>query len=108
MPKMLKSGCLIAKSFLVLILAMGIMSCEKRSSKRSQCVDNLIYIETLKKEWANERGKSSNDIPTWDDLRPFPDRWSNNIPVCPSGGTYKLNRVGETPTCSNGGLGHSL
>src|SRR6266480_1912542 len=103
MPKTLKSGCFIAKSLLLVTLAMGATGCEKRSAKISQCVDNLRYIEILKREWANEKGKSSNDVPSWDDLRPFPDRWSNNIPVCPSGGSYKLNRVGEAPTCSIGG-----
>ena len=112
MPKMLKrlkSGCFIAKSLLVLILAMGATGCEKRSAQISRCVDNLHHIEILKREWANEKGKSSNDVPSWDDLRPyFPDRWSNSIPVCPDGAMYTINRIGELPTCSIGGPGHSL
>src|SRR4051812_28655481 len=109
MPKTLKRGYFIAKSFLILILAMGATGCEKRSAQISRCVDNLHHIEILKIEWANEKGKSSNDFPNWGDLRPyFPGSWSNNLPVCPDGGIYAINRIGELPTCSIGGPGHSL
>ena len=95
-------------SLLIGILAIGAIGCKKKSAQISRCLDSLRYIEILKREWANEEGKTTNDIPLWNDLRPFPERWSNNIPICPNGGSYKLNRVGEVPTCSVGGVGHSL
>jgi hypothetical protein len=79
------------------------------SNKISKCKDNLFSIQIFKAEWASERNKSTNDVPTWNELRPyFEEKWSNGIPVCPDGGSYTLNRVGEQPTCSIGGRRHSL
>jgi len=106
---MLKGGCFISKNLLVVILAMGATGCERRSAHIGKCVDNLHHIELLKREWASEAGKSANDLPRWDDLgRYFPENWSNRIPVCPDRGVYTINRIGELPTCSIGGPGHSL
>jgi hypothetical protein len=77
-------------------------------SSSNACINNLRIIDSAKDQWALEHGKTSNDIPTWDDVRPYLGRLpSNNIPVCPSGGTYTLGRVGSPPTCSIGGE-HSL
>lgn len=71
-------------------------------------MDNLRNIELIKRDWANNENKTTNDTPSWDDLRPyFPIRWSNNIPICPSGGIYTIGRVGEIPTCSIGGYEHT-
>lgn len=73
------------------------------------CVNNLRIIEESKEQWALDKYKTTNDVPSWDDLRPyFPNGWTNGRPVCPEGGTYTLGRVGVPPTCSIGGPGHSL
>jgi len=72
------------------------------------CVNNLRNIEICRDRWSKDENRTTNDVPTWDDLRPyFPDRWSNSIPICPSGGTYTIGRIGEPPTCSIGGPEHS-
>jgi hypothetical protein len=86
-----------------------IIGCERRSAKISDCVLNLEKIQACKELWANNEGKNTNAVPTWSDLSPyFPDpKWSNSIPTCPNGGTYKIGRVGEPPSCSIGGPGHS-
>ena len=74
----------------------------------SKCIDNLHRIEGAKIMWANENAKTTNDVPTWNDLRDYlADQRLNGIPTCQSGGTYKLNRVGVRPTCSIGGAEHS-
>src|ERR1035438_162091 len=75
------------------------------------CMEHLRQFDAAKNQWAVEHNKASQDIPTWNDIRPyFPARWSNSIPVCPDGGTYTLGRVGESPTCSLGEkqFGHKL
>ena len=90
------------------VIALLAIGCEKKSAYVSRCVDNLRRIETLKRDWALDEVKSSNSVPTWSDLRPFPESWSNSIPVCPANGRYNINRVGTPPTCSIGGDGHSL
>jgi hypothetical protein len=73
-----------------------------RSTKAAYpCINNLRIIDAAKNQWKLDRGKTTNDVPTWDDIRPYlPDRWSNSVPACPDGGIYTLGRVGEPPTCS--------
>jgi len=98
------------RSLIVFVLALAVsMGCERRSARISTCVLNLEKIQTCKELWASNENKGTNDVPSWNDLSPyFPDpEWSNSIPTCPAGGTYKIARVGEPPTCSIGGLGHS-
>jgi hypothetical protein len=54
--------------------------------------------------WALEKNKTPDAIPTVQDLLPY---FKDGIlPVCPSGGTYAINAVGEAPTCSI--PGHAL
>jgi hypothetical protein len=97
----------------VVVLAVAVPNFIRARATRSAnpCINNMRIIESAKNQWMLERGKTTNDVPTWNDLRPyFPDRWSNSIPVCPDGGTYTLGRVGEPPTCSLGDKqwGHKL
>jgi hypothetical protein len=78
------------------------------------CVNRLAVISGCKAQWALEHQKTTNDVPTWEDIRPYlPNKWTNSDwtngqPRCPDGGTYTLGRVGEPPTCSIGGPRHSL
>jgi hypothetical protein len=97
----------------VVIVAVGLVwraTLIPRSNQISKCVLNLENIEECKHEWEGDQtNKNPNLIPTWGDLRPyFPANWSNQIPVCPDGGTYAIGRIGEPPTCSIGGPRHSL
>jgi|SRR5581483_3891289 len=79
------------------------------TASRPPCMANLAGIDESKTHWALEKNKGPEDSPTWEDLRPYlPPRWSNNIPVCPEGGTYTPGRIGERPKCSIGGPRHSL
>lgn len=95
------------KAVVALGLAIGLTSC--REAKMSLCVDNLRNIDVFKFDWANNESKGTNDVPNWEDLRPyFPARWSNNIPICPAGGTYTIDSVSKAPTCSIGGPSHSV
>ncbi len=98
----------MAKACFIFALAIALVGCERRSSRLSECVLNLRNIQICKELWAGNEGKTADDVPTWDDLRYyFPVRWSNNVPICPAGGSYSINRVGDQPTCSIGGPGHS-
>ena len=54
------------------------------------CVNNLRIIEESKEQWALDKYKTTNDVPSWDDLRPyFPNGWTNGRPVCPEGGLIR-------------------
>lgn len=63
------------------------------------CRMQLREIDAAKAEWALAKSKTTNDMPTWDDLRPYLAH-HGEIPICPSGGTYTRGRVGEPPVCS--------
>jgi len=102
---MSKTFIIILAAIAAVVLAVGIPNFirARSSSSAHPCVNNLRIFDSAKQQWMLERGKTTNDVPTWEDVRPFlPDRWSNSIPVCPDGGTYTLGRVGEPPTCSLG------
>lgn len=70
-----------------------------RSSPANTCIANLKQIDGAKEQWALELRKTTNDVPTWTDLIGT-DKYIKNTPVCPSNGIYKLNKVGDPPTCS--------
>jgi hypothetical protein len=78
---------------------------------RTCCLCELEQINGAKDAWSIQYHKTTNDTPTWADLQPivFPGRTNRPLDFrCPKGGTYKIGRVGEPPTCSIGGFGHSL
>src|SRR5206468_12057348 len=78
-----------------------------------RCVHNLMQIDSTKDLWMKDNGKTTNDLPTWEDLRPYFQDWfvkewgTNGRPICPAGGTYILGRAGEPPRCSIGGPEHT-
>ncbi|HUB86342.1 MAG TPA: hypothetical protein VMB22_00505 [Verrucomicrobiae bacterium] len=72
--------------------------------ERDQCIANLRLIDQAKQQWAQINSKPDDAIPTAKDLAPFLP--GGVFPVCPSGGTYTIGKVGEPPTCSI--PGHAL
>jgi sensor domain CHASE-containing protein len=65
------------------------------------CLNNLRLFDSAKQQWALERSKTTNDYPTWDDMRAYLGRGSNGqLPECPIHGVYRLGRVGEKTSCS--------
>ena len=86
-----------------------------RDSRIPRCHELLVLTELAKSQWAADYGKTSNDVPTWDDVRPYLPDWSSNLvvwtnsgPICPKGGTYMMGRVSEHPRCSIGGYNHAV
>jgi len=66
---------------------------------------NLNQINGAKNVWVLDRNKSTNDVPTLDDLV-GESGYIKEMPKCSMGGVYTLGRVDERPTCSV--PGHSL
>jgi hypothetical protein len=83
-------------------------------ARESPCVWNLELIHDAELTWMSRTGKSTNAVPTWNDLKEELERdagregWTNGRPVCPQGGTYILSPAGEYPKCSLGGPDHSI
>jgi hypothetical protein len=97
----------ISVAFLAVALAAG--GCSRGSTASNACVNNLRNIVAAKQQWVVDYHKATNDVPTWDDLRPYLERGvKNELPHCPAGGKYTIGRVDEKPTCSVGGSDHTL
>jgi hypothetical protein len=105
----------VAAAILVYALPRGIrlLMIPAKPPSGGACGVALLCVSGAKQQWALECHKSTNDVPTWNDLRPYlpgvwSNHWANGIPVCPAGGVYTLGRVGDPPRCSIGGIGHSV
>jgi hypothetical protein len=72
----------------------------KAAAQQNTCINHLRLIDGAKQQWALENGKSLNNIPTWEDIKPYLGRGGSGIPLCPAGGTYQLNSVAQNPTCT--------
>ena len=81
---------------------MLVVGCEERHLATDACNNNLRQIDGAKQQWMMEHHKTTNDTPTWDDLREYIGRSGTTGPVftCPAGGSYTIRRVGEKPICS--------
>jgi hypothetical protein len=78
-------------------VALPAMAKAKAKAQGVACENNRRQLQIAKQLWAQDKSKSSQDTPTWDDLKPY--LGGANI-KCPSDGEYELNSVGQQPTCS--------
>jgi regulator of replication initiation timing len=71
---------------------------EQALAERNTCINNLRQIDVAKNAWALENNKTTDAVPTEQDLSPYFN--DQTFPVCPSGGAYTIGAVGVPPTCS--------
>lgn len=79
----------------------------RTASQQNACIANLKQLEGAKATWALEHKKNQSDVPSDSDLFGS-SKYIRTKPVCPSDGEYKLNSVGEKPSCSLTSEGHAL
>jgi len=70
----------------------------RTTAQQNACINNLRQIDAAKNQFALEKGKKNGDAITEADITPYIR--GGVLPKCPSGGTYTIGKVGETPTCS--------
>jgi hypothetical protein len=107
MTRQTKIPIIVAAGLLIAVLAVVVILnfVKARSTSASNaCVNNLRQIDSATQQWALELGKTTNDVPTWNDVRSYMGREVH----CPAGGTYTLGRRDQPPKCSIGGSGHAL
>ena|SRR5882724_12858094 len=67
-------------------------------SPSNACINNLRQLDGAKQQWALEKRKGTNDVPSVAEISPYV--FHQEIPKCPVGGVYTLGPVGENPRCS--------
>jgi uncharacterized protein (DUF3084 family) len=75
----------------------------QQNAQLNACINNLRQLDAAKQQWALENQKNAEATPSPRDIMSY---LNNSFPVCPAGGTYVLNKVGQLPTCSM--PGHAL
>jgi hypothetical protein len=65
----------------------------------NSCINNLRQIDAAKQTWALENKKDDSQTPTGHELDIYLKHGFNAL-VCPAGGRYSINSVGQKPTCS--------
>ena len=68
---------------------------------RNNCINQLRQIDGAKQQWALEKNKTVDAVPSKRDLIPYLK--GGVFPACPDGGTYSINTVDAIPTCSTPG-----
>lgn len=71
----------------------------RERSRAKACMTNLHEIDSAKLQWAMDTKAANNATPTMTILSPT---YIREVPECPAGGTYSINDVSSTPTCSIG------
>src|ERR1051325_245827 len=98
----------------VLVLAAVVLPAvirARNTSASNACVMHLLQIAGAKEQWAIENHKTTNETPSWSDIKRYLSH--EQAPQCPDGGTYIVERVGDSPKCSLapalvGGKSHEL
>ena len=75
-----------------------IANAQAEAQQRNACINNLRQIDAAKQQWALEKNKTAAAVPAAQDLLPY--FTDGNFPVCPAGGAYTINAVGDLPSCS--------
>jgi hypothetical protein len=65
---------------------------------RENCHAYLDQIQRVKKQWATDKNKPGDAVPTVDDLLPYFAK--HKLPECPGSGKYAINAVTNPPQCS--------
>jgi hypothetical protein len=88
--------CILFGVFLVVAIP-NFMKARTTSDSSASCRSNIRELDAAKQQWAVDNKKTTNDVVTWNDIRPYLSR----LPVCQDGGLYTLGRIGEDVRCTH-------
>jgi hypothetical protein len=84
---------------LLVAIAVPNLARSRVTTAKMPCFAGLRMMDAVKVQWGWAYQKTTNDTPTWDDLRPYFLR--TRLPLeCPDGGVYAIGGLGELPSCS--------
>jgi prepilin-type N-terminal cleavage/methylation domain-containing protein len=87
----------------IVFIAMPSYKVSSTTSRRTACIENLRLIDQAKEQLAMSKGFPNGTQVAWSDVVP---RYINFFPICPPGGSYRLNSIGSDPSCSLAQIGH--
>ena len=76
----------------------------RETAQKNACINNLRLVDAAKEQWALENNKSTGATVTSANLVDYFK--GNTFPTCPATGTYSVENIGTTPTCTI--TGHAL
>lgn len=82
-----------------------------RTLRYRRCQENLFKIDVAMAQRQRDKGFAPDATVSWEDLFGAPggpDGYLKSIPVEPSGYSYVIGAIGESPYCTSGLPGHSL
>ena len=93
-------GMALTLLLIPLMLAVAIPNFVRARStaQMNMCINHLRMLDGAKQQWALEHSKQATNTPTEAEISAYLP--AGRFPICPAGGTYTLNTVGEPPTCS--------
>lgn len=98
-----KSGLVIAlyvgMACLALLIVIPGFLRSREVSRARKCQENLSKIEGAKEQYALEHNVDPSITPLWTDLLRA-TQYLKRKPVCPNGGTYKINDLNSVPECN--------
>ena len=83
---------------LLAVIAVPNLTRARTDARRSACINNLRLINAAKEEYALANNVDTGGNVDAADVETY--LGDNVMPVCPSAGTYTINIVGTTPSCS--------
>ncbi len=86
---------------IIMAIAVPAYLRSRETSRATACQANLKQLFSAKENWGNEVGAASGEQPKAEYIY-GPDKFIVSTPQCPAGGKYKLNILGDNPTCSIG------
>jgi Protein of unknown function (DUF3352) len=89
-----------------IVLPIGLLSAvavpnfvkARQTAQFNSCINNLRQIDGAKQQWALENKKPQSAKPTQSDLKAY--FRNGQFPVCPQGGVYTINSIGQPPRCN--------
>lgn len=92
--RLLEAAAVLAIIAVLAAMLLPALSKAKSKSHSVAILNNARQLDSAKQQWAFETGKSPNDVPTFDDIKPYLGR--NDMLANPvAGETYILGSVAE-------------
>ncbi len=88
---------------IVVAIAVPAFLRARENSRGQACQENLSKLDGAKEQYALEyRVPNGGKVEMSDLVKADGSGYLRSVPVCPAGGTYTLNPIGENPECSIG------